>query len=672
MASFNKPMLGTVYLIEQGVAESTWREDLINIHNAGLRLVVLWPPVSRWDSEDGVSIAFDSVDKVMDICAELGLKAILELEGQNPAFQFMPDHLFKDEYFSCDDTGKHWVNYLHPKVDKLICSYCKEVAGHLKDHPALFGYDLFNEVNFRSTDQYTVGRFHKWLNKKYGDIKELNRIWGRFYSSFDQITVKNFDYAYSDWSSLRPKLDFQDFRSDTINYLLKRWGKAVSSVDKKHPLIADNSWSMTFFDNLSLGNDDWKVSKVVDIFGLSVYPQSWDVHIASDPSALSQIYNGGRSAATSSGKPAMVSELQTHNQTMLARNSSVFDEIKLWTWQAFMYGMKSLVYWKWRPFNRGFQVTSRGMTSQNGTPNARSDQASAIAGVLNRFPEAFGEGRIFDSGIGLLYNPECDSLTDLTLPDEKSGFYRDSFAGWYRFLYKMGIRPLIIKPGEIGGKHTKHLKLIVAPCTTILSSKNSAKLGRFIERGGKVVADGRFAIVDENIFAWENAPGGLTEKFGYRELDFLSPYADKKHANAERFSVIELTSAKTPLKTTEGHPAFARTDSTLYIPTFFGHNISNEFYAETIREFISGSMDRSNEITECGEGVDITIKIGDGILVGMCNYSIDPQKVEVRIKTDKKCTALWKDKLFDTHHDGGYTLLETVVPPRDVAGFYFA
>ena len=672
MGGFDKPILGAVYLIEQAFAESTWREDLTNIHNAGLRLVVLWPPISRWDSEDGVSIAFNSVDKVMNICAELGLKVILELEGQNPAFQFMPDYLFKDEYFSIDDTGKHWVNYLHPEVDKIICGYCREVAAHFKNHPALLGYDLFNEVNFRSTDHHTVSRFQKWLKKKYGEISDLNRIWGRFYRSFNQITVKNFDYAYSNWSSLRPKLDFQDFRSDTINYLLKRWGKAVRSADKAHPLIADNSWSMTFFENLSLGNDDWKVAKVVDVFGLSVYPQSWDIHIAGDPCAISQIYNGGRSAAQKSGVPVMVSELQTHNQTMLARNSSVFDEIRLWTWQAFMYGMQSLVYWKWRPFSRGFQVTGRGMTLQNGTPNDRSVQASSIAHILNKFPEAFAKGRIFDSGVGLLYNPECDSLTDLTLPDEKSGFYRDSFAGWYRFLYNMGIRPLIIRPEEVGSRHTRHLKLIVAPCTTILSSKDSARFGKFIEGGGKVLADGRFAIVDENIIAWENAPGGLTEAFGYRELDFLSPYADKKHSIAERFSVIELSNAKTPIKTTEGHPVFAGTASTLYIPTFFGHNIAHEFYAETVREFISNSLDYSFRIIECSKGMDVTFKVGDGVLVGMCNYSKDPQKVVVRLKTDKKCKALWENKLFDSHQDGGATVLETVVPPRDVAGFYFA
>ena len=399
-------MLGTVYLIEPGVSPEKQYCDLENIAGSGFKLVVLWPPISRWDAADGVSIAFDSVDRVMDTCHKLGLEAILELEGQNPAFQFMPDYQFKQEYFSENDTGKHWVNYLHPEVERMIEEYIRAIAAHFKDHPALFGYDLFNEVNFRSTDKYTLKAFQEWLKDKYKSIRELNHVWGRFFTDFSQVRLDNLDYAYSRWSSLRPQLDFQDFRADTIQRLLKQWGDVVRSVDPSHPVIADNSWSMTCFENMLLANDDWKVSSVVDIFGLSVYPQSWDVHIASDPCAISQIFNSGVCAA--GDKPVIVSELQTHNQTALAQNSSVFDELKLWTWQAFMHGVEALVYWKWKPFSRGFQVTGRGMTLQDGTPNQRAAQAAEVAGVINADCEVFLGRKIYHSGVGMLYSPECD------------------------------------------------------------------------------------------------------------------------------------------------------------------------------------------------------------------------------------------------------------------------
>ena len=61
MKKLDRPLLGTVYLVEQQIPREQQLCDLENIAEAGLRLVVLWPPISRWDAPDGVSIAFDSI-----------------------------------------------------------------------------------------------------------------------------------------------------------------------------------------------------------------------------------------------------------------------------------------------------------------------------------------------------------------------------------------------------------------------------------------------------------------------------------------------------------------------------------------------------------------------------------------------------------------------------------
>ena len=131
--------------------------------------------MSRWDAPDGVSVAFDSLDRVMDTCDRLGLRVILELEGQNPAFQFGPDFRFDLDQVTVTDRYKHWLNYYHPAVDAAIVEYCRQVAAHFKDHPALWGYDLFNEVNFHSADRYTIAAFRQWLRQKYRDTRTLNR-----------------------------------------------------------------------------------------------------------------------------------------------------------------------------------------------------------------------------------------------------------------------------------------------------------------------------------------------------------------------------------------------------------------------------------------------------------------------------------------------------------------
>jgi hypothetical protein len=57
MKSIDTPLIGTVYLVEPNVPPQRRELDLTNIARTGMNLVVLWPPVSRWDSNDGVSIA---------------------------------------------------------------------------------------------------------------------------------------------------------------------------------------------------------------------------------------------------------------------------------------------------------------------------------------------------------------------------------------------------------------------------------------------------------------------------------------------------------------------------------------------------------------------------------------------------------------------------------------
>ena len=237
--------------------------------------------------------------------------------------------------------------------------------------------------------------------------------------------------------------------------------------------------------------------------------------------------------------------------------------------------------------------------------------------------------------------------------------------------FNRGIRPSIIKAEDLDKAHTDHLRLLVAPALAMLSRKDAARLRAFIEKGGRMIADGRFAVIDRNGFAYESAPGELTDLFGYRELDFLSPYADQNAMIANRFSVIKLIFATTVGKTSLGDPLCALTDSTLYLPTFFGHDISNACMKGIVDSFISKSIDNSCEILESSPGVDLTITHGKGILVGVCNYTHEKQRIRVRVDTDSPCRPLWDGMDFNCETQDGASVLEAVIPGRDIAGFHF-
>ena len=669
MTSLDRPLLGAVYLIEPNLSAERQARDLANMAQAGFNLVVLWPPVSRWEAPDGHSIAFGAIDRAMDHCARLGLRAILELEGQNPAFQFAPDATWTPERAPQSAKARHWVNYFHPDAAREIDAYIQAVAGHFKAHPALYGYDLFNEVNFHSTDPHTLAEFRMWLKEKYRSIATLNRTWGRFYSEFEQVHVSNFSAPYSKWSSLRHLLDFEDFRADAIVKFVRHWTALVRAIDPTHAIIVDNSWSMTTFDTTILANDDWKIAKSTEIFGLSVYPQSWDVRLRENPGAVSQIFRGGVCAGkVAHNRPMMVSELQTHNQTALARGSSVFDEVRLWTWQAFAHGIEGLVYWKWNPFTRGFQVGGRGMTAADGTPNERAAQAAEVARVLASNADVFVGRTVFDSGAALLYNPTCNRFTDLILPDEP-GVYRASLAGWYRYLWEHGVTPSILQAGDLGKENTRHLKLLIVPCQMLLSPADAQVLRDFSAAGGAILADGRFAIVDEDGFAYERAPGHLTELFGYLERDYLSPYADASAAAGERFCRVELRGGRATHTTSIGDALATQTAGTCYLATPFGLEIRNPRLREIVDAFVLERLNRTCEILDPHPDVDALISHGRGVLLAITNYARATRVVRARLNTTGAVRALWPDVPHTSRSQDGATLIECEVPSRAVAGF---
>jgi beta-galactosidase len=530
-------------------------------------------------------------------------------------------------------------------------------------------YDVFNEVCIHSTDPHAEREFREWARKKYSnDIKKLNYVWGRFYTDFDQILVSNLDSSYGEWSSLRPRLDFEEFRADSIVWLIQHWSAIIRDLDKKHFIIADNEWSMSLFDTMENGNDDWKVPAVVDVFGLSIYPQSWNIRLRQDPCRISQTFTGGVCAgAHANNRAVMVSELQTHNQMALSHDSSVFEEIKLWTWQAFSYGCQGLVYWKWNPFTRGKQVAARGMTAQDGTPNDRAAQAAQCAAVLKKHPDLFIGRRVYDNGVALVYSPESDRITDLTTKEEQ-GLYRRSFEGWYRYFWNRGITPAIIQTGDLDNENYKHLRLAVIPCLIMLSKNETESLGGFIKRGGKAVADGRFAIVDENGFAYEKAPGNLTDLFGYVERDFYSPYTDGE-IPSDRFSLIQVNGGEAALKSAQGHAAAVTTKNTPYLAVPFGHDIDKRQYADILNRFVESVIDKSAEVLPRSPLVDVVLSRGKGLLISAANYDYHDQLVRVRIRDKGDITDLWQNQKPSVEETDQDRILEFTVRARDVAGY---
>jgi beta-galactosidase len=220
--------LGTVYLLEPDRPDPELVRDLQAIADTGLGRVVLWPAVRRADDGSLDAESFHQADLALDSCARLGMDAILELIGQHASSEYLPDFLIDDAEMIAGgrDVEKaidHWPNLCHPRVQDSIRKYFEDVVPHYRGHPALFGWDIFNETHFRSYDPSTEREFRRWLEGKYGDTASLNRSWVRHYRRFEDVRLANLAFSSSLWSSLQPVLDLHRFFAETIASWCERW-----------------------------------------------------------------------------------------------------------------------------------------------------------------------------------------------------------------------------------------------------------------------------------------------------------------------------------------------------------------------------------------------------------------------------------------------------------------
>ena len=638
---------GVVYLILPEQDEAIRRRDLANIQKLGFNLVVLWPPVSRWDGTPPGEIAFDSVDEVMDICAELGLKVILELQGQAENHQALPECL----PFTAEGPG---IN--HPEARKQIELYIKEVAKHFKGHSALLAYDIFNEVHYTEIDQWTIEEFVEFLRQQYGDIQSLNRKWATFFPAFDAIPAHVQRCRSTTWLSGVAARDWYRFRPHNFAQRLREWGAAIREVDPHAVIVADTLGCDTMHNrDSSYGTTDWATAAAVDVSGLSCYanffnPEWWLKDCFSWPHMWRQ------QISAACGKQVIISELMTPNRSMFpAEQSSMSDHIRLWGHQALFNGVKGVIYWKYRPFTRGVQVSGRGLTDYEGNPNEFAEQASAVAGFVARHGDELAGVRPDDSGCAILHDHNAQDLYQ-AIQGWDPEFYTDAHRGFFRGFWENGVSPSYLTPQDIASGVPARTKVLAVPCNVTVSQDTAEALISFVRRGGALLTEGRFGLLDEDGNLHPRVPGGgMRDAFGVGERRLISDVADSIPLGQAAMDLpdylqelILAEMVRVELSTAGDRPALvaARCGDGLYvhIPLLLGRKIQRQVPgAQDVfdRAFmlVSDMLTPAVPIVQKDGRVDVSVLKDEAdrpCLIGIVNYEDEPSTVRLAWSSEPK------------------------------------
>jgi beta-galactosidase len=523
---------GAVYFRKSNPPQEDWERDYTTASEDGLNIFRHWFMWSAIETAPGV-YDWEEYDRQMDLAAKNGIKTIVaELIHAVPdwavrkyadALQVNADGTKLGSYmgvssatggFSNNGGGAGALTLNCPEVKEAAGKFLTALATRYKEHPAIYGYDVWNECNYSADvdySSYAKAAFRIWLEKKYGTLKALATAWHR--------------YSYAEWADVAPPLhmapypeciDWLQFKRDNF-YDQMQWRiDTIRAVDPKN-VIAAHGISGSIPNMAANGCDDWLAASKVEIYGFT-----W-IQARKGTEPWKTWYGVDINRAAARGKPFWHAERQGGplwlQPQVIGRDKedgriAEPEDIRIWSMTSLAGGARGVLNLRWRPLLDGPLFGAFGAYGMDGSRTPRSDMQSVMAKWANDPARAaLWEAKPVRGEIGILVVRETQEWDYLLNYDRKEKPYPEAMWGAYRGFLDNGLQPDWVHIDDIDA-----YDLLYFPYPIMLAAEQADRLKSWVEKGGTLIAEacpgyfgdrGRVGQVQPNM--------GLDAVFGARE-----------------------------------------------------------------------------------------------------------------------------------------------------------
>lgn len=475
---------------------------------------------------------FSKVDYLIDCCAKAGIVPIINVATQNSVGFYSPRWLMEelrdsDGFVDALGNKPHHSEYVVPCLDdptyqKYAKRYLTELAKHFANDSRIGGFVIWGEPVMSSVlsgericyCKHTLAKFRKYLSEKYGDIAILNARWGSegpsMYRSFDEVYPPT-GYSrqrggYCSWD------DFCDFMEQNLaghvseaDRIFKENGATQPTVTEMLPGIANHI-------------DSWKLSKISDIIGISLFgkPKRSTSLFMSVSASLGAATDKSLFVIEAGGGSIKFDNPQTYYAPQAFTPSA--EELKTTVLMRAGFGVRGVMFWCWRPRLSDLEGNDYGMCRSDGKPLKRTRELGTLSKRMYALSDVyFSSKRKSDVAIYM-----SKSIQHLAKADRMDGCYTNALIGANAMLTDLHINSdFITDEGILAGDLGKY-KVLLLPCSYIISKETADKIEQFVKNGGRVIADYILAQKMPGGFCYTELPGaGLSKVFGIEHEDVL-------------------------------------------------------------------------------------------------------------------------------------------------------
>jgi len=413
-----------------------------------------------------------------------------------------------------------------PEVKEAAGAFLTALATRYKGHPALLGYDVWNEVNYAAEIDYSTwmkADYRKWLQAKYGDLETLSQAWYRYgHAEWDDIEPPAEVAAYPenlDWLEFKKENYYgqMQFKIDTIRAVDQDCMIAAHGVGGAIPNMAAN------------GMDDWLAASKVELYGLTWVPgrrglKPWQNFFGPDITRAAargkKWWHAERPAGPLWMQPQVIGRDKEDGRIMEP------EDLLTLMMTSFACGASGALNLRWRPLLDGPLFGAFGAYGMDGSRTPRSEMQSKIGKWANAAAQKpLWEAKPVQGDIGLLVIPEAQAWDYLLNYNHVPETYREAMWGAYRGFLDNGLQP-----DWVHIDHIDEYDTIYAAYPIMLTSANAKKLADWVARGGTLISEatpgyfgdrGKVGVVQPN--------NGLDVVFGAREdeVEFMPDIGDR-------------------------------------------------------------------------------------------------------------------------------------------------